>query len=161
VDHRVKPGDDKWRMRIVPLRRETLRPRLARVGTPDQKTPFDHADKDIDQDDEGRQHEHAGKDAGDVEHAFGLLDQVAQPGRRSQIFADHRADIDASDDPQAKLKEIEDRLNKLRSPFRSAEKFWVEEIIDPRKTRSLLCEFARLAEPLRTTGPVTNMKIRT
>ena len=52
------------------------------------------------------------------------------------------------------------RLNKLRSPLRSAEKFWVEEIIDPRKTRSLLCEFARLAEPLRTPGPATNMTIR-
>ena len=61
---------------------------------------------------------------------------------------------------KAKLKEIEDRLNKLRSPFRSAEKFWVEEIIDPRKTRSLLCEFARLAEPLRTPGPATSMTIR-
>ena len=48
----------------------------------------------------------------------------------------------------------------LRSPFRSAEKFWVEEIIDPRKTRSLLCEFARLAEPLRTPGLATNRTIR-
>src|ERR1700722_9001811 len=76
------------------------------------------------------------------------------------IEAAYRADIDAADDPHAKLKEIEDRLNKLRSPFRSAEKFWVEEIIDPRKTRSLLCEFARLAEPLRTPGPATNMTIR-
>ena len=57
-----------------------------------------------------------------------------------------------ADDPAAKLKEIEDRLNKLRSPFRSAEKFWVEEVIDPRKTRSLLCEFARLAEPIRNVG---------
>ena len=63
-------------------------------------------------------------------------------------------------DVEAKLKEIEERLNKLRSPFRSAEKFWVEEIIDPRKTRSLLCEFARLAEPLRKPGPPTNMTTR-
>src|SRR5438067_2389961 len=76
------------------------------------------------------------------------------------IEAAYRADIDAAPDPVAKLKEIEDRLNKLRSPFRSAEKFWVEEIIDPRKTRSLLCEFARLAEPLRTPGLATNMTIR-
>jgi hypothetical protein len=29
----------------------------------------------------------------------------------------------------------------------------VEEIIDPRDTRKLLCEFANLAEPLRTPGP--------
>jgi acetyl-CoA carboxylase carboxyltransferase component len=41
----------------------------------------------------------------------------------------------------------------LRSPFRTAEAFWVEEIIDPRETRKLLCEFADLAEPLRTPGP--------
>ena len=71
------------------------------------------------------------------------------------IEAAYRADLDASPDPKAKLAEIEDRLNKLRSPFRSAEKFWVEEIIDPRQTRPLLCDFARLAEPLRTPGPRT------
>ena len=76
------------------------------------------------------------------------------------IEAAYRAEIDAAEDPVAKLKEIEDRLNKLRSPFRSAEKFWVEEIVDPRKTRSLLCEFARLAEPLRTPGLAKNMTIR-
>jgi len=29
----------------------------------------------------------------------------------------------------------------------------VEEIIDPRETRKLLCEFANLAAPLRTPGP--------
>ncbi len=75
------------------------------------------------------------------------------------IEAAYRADIDAAEDPKAKLAEIEDRLNKLRSPFRSAEKFWVEEIIDPRKTRSLICEFARLAEPLRTPG-VAKMAMR-
>ncbi|SMX57918.1 putative methylmalonyl-CoA decarboxylase alpha chain [Bradyrhizobium sp. ORS 285] len=76
------------------------------------------------------------------------------------IEAAYRAEIDAAADPKAKLKEIEERLTKLRSPFRSAEKFWVEEIIDPRKTRSLLCEFARLAEPLRTPGPPTAMTTR-
>src|SRR3954449_13631110 len=63
------------------------------------------------------------------------------------IEAAYRAEIDAAEDPQAKLREIEERLNKLRSPFRTAEKFWVEEIIDPRETRPLLCDFARLAEP--------------
>lgn len=76
------------------------------------------------------------------------------------IEAAYRADIDAAEDKAAKLREIEERLNKLRSPFRSAEKFWVEEIIDPRKTRSLLCEFARLAEPLRKAGPPENFSIR-
>jgi acetyl-CoA carboxylase carboxyltransferase component len=69
------------------------------------------------------------------------------------IEAAYRADIDAAPDPKAKLAEIEARLNALRSPFRTAETFWVEEIIDPRDTRKLLCEFANLAEPLRTPGP--------
>ena len=68
------------------------------------------------------------------------------------IEAAYRADIDASTDPEAKLSEIEDRLNKLRSPFRTAEGFQIEEIIDPRDTRPLLVEFANIAEPLRTPG---------
>lgn len=68
------------------------------------------------------------------------------------IEAAYRAEIDAAPDPQTKLQEIEQRLNALRSPFRSAEKFWVEEIIDPRKTRQVLVDFVRLAEPLRTPG---------
>lgn len=105
-----------------------------------------------------------------VRNCFGVAGVVHQPANKFSmryawpsaswgslpleggIEAAYRADIDAADDPKAKLSEIEDRLNKLRSPFRSAERFWVEEIIDPRKTRSLLCEFARLAEPVRTTG---------
>jgi len=69
------------------------------------------------------------------------------------IEAAYRAEIDAASDPQAKLAEIEDRLQKLRSPFRSAETFWIEEIIDPRETRPVLCEFANLAAPLREPGP--------
>jgi acetyl-CoA carboxylase carboxyltransferase component len=69
------------------------------------------------------------------------------------IEAAYRAEIEAAPDPKAKLAEIETRLNALRSPFRTAETFWVEEIIDPRDTRKLLCEFADLAEPLRTPGP--------
>jgi acetyl-CoA carboxylase carboxyltransferase component len=113
-----------------------------------------------------------------VRNAFGVAAVVHQPADRYSmryawpsaswgslpleggIEAAYRADIEAAEDPQAKMREIEDRLNKLRSPFRSAEKFWVEEVIDPRKTRSLLCEFARLAEPLRTPGVAGNMAIR-
>ncbi len=69
------------------------------------------------------------------------------------IEAAYRAEIDAADDTEAKIREIEARLNKLRSPFRTAETFWIEEIIDPRDTRPLLCEFANLAAPLRKPGP--------
>jgi acetyl-CoA carboxylase carboxyltransferase component len=69
------------------------------------------------------------------------------------IEAAYRAEIDAADDPKAKMGEIEERLNKLRSPFRSAETFWIEEIIDPRDTRRILCEFVELAAPVRGSGP--------
>jgi acetyl-CoA carboxylase carboxyltransferase component len=71
------------------------------------------------------------------------------------IEAAYRAEIDAADDPRAKMEEIEARLNALRSPFRTAEAFWVEEIIDPRDTRRLLTEFANMAAPLRRPGPST------
>src|SRR5690242_487617 len=72
------------------------------------------------------------------------------------IEAAYRAEIDAAPDPQAKLQEIEERLNKLRSPFRSSETFWIEEIVDPRDTRRLLCEWVELAAPLRRPGPFTH-----
>ena len=68
------------------------------------------------------------------------------------LEAAYKAEIEAADDPQAKLQEIEERLSQYSSPFRTAEKFMVEEIIDPRDTRKLLVEFAELAEPLRKTG---------
>jgi acetyl-CoA carboxylase carboxyltransferase component len=68
------------------------------------------------------------------------------------IEAAYRADIEGAPDPVAKRAEIEEGLDKLRSPFRSAEAFWIEEIIDPRDTRLQLVEFANLAAPLRETG---------
>ncbi|HEY0418157.1 MAG TPA: carboxyl transferase domain-containing protein [Acetobacteraceae bacterium] len=68
------------------------------------------------------------------------------------LEAAYRSELEASDDPQALLEEIRGRLEAVRSPFRTAEAFGVEEIIDPRDTRPLLCEFANLAAPLRTPG---------
>ena len=69
------------------------------------------------------------------------------------VEAAYRAEIDAADDPKAKLQEIGERLEKLRSPFRTAETFAVEEIIDPRDTRQILCDFANLSAKLRRAGP--------
>jgi acetyl-CoA carboxylase carboxyltransferase component len=68
------------------------------------------------------------------------------------IEAAYKSDLEASDDPEALLADITERLNRVRSPFRAAESFLVEDIIDPRETRALLCEFANLAAPLRTPG---------
>lgn len=75
------------------------------------------------------------------------------------IEAAYRADIEAASDPKAKLAEIEDKLAKLRTPFRTAETFWVEDIVDPRETRKLLCDFAELAERALTPGaPKVSMR---
>lgn len=113
-----------------------------------------------------------------VRNAFGVAGAAHQPGGRLSlryawlsgywgslpleggVEAAYRADIEAAEDPAAERQAIETRLNALRSPFRSAEKFWVEEIIDPRRTRSLLCDFARLAEPLRTPGKAGGFAMR-
>ncbi|WP_324828406.1 acyl-CoA carboxylase subunit beta [Qipengyuania zhejiangensis] len=57
----------------------------------------------------------------------------------------YKSDLEAADDPVAELAAIRARLDKVTSPFRSAERFNVEDIIDPRDTRPLLCEFADLA----------------
>lgn len=57
----------------------------------------------------------------------------------------YKSELEAADDPQAKLEEIKARLTAVTSPFRTAEKFAVEDIVDPRDTRPLLCEFADLA----------------
>jgi len=57
----------------------------------------------------------------------------------------YQAELSKSKNPEKKLAEIKDRLAKVTSPFRTAEHYAVEDIIDPRETRKLLCEFVNLA----------------
>ncbi len=64
------------------------------------------------------------------------------------IEAAYRRELEAADDPVALRAEIEARLNAVRSPFRTAERFSVEEIVDPRDTRPLLCDWAARAHEL-------------
>ena len=65
----------------------------------------------------------------------------------------YRAEIESAADPKAKMAEIEERLRLLRSPFRSAEAFNIDEIIDPRETRRILCDFANVSAGARVAGP--------
>jgi len=64
------------------------------------------------------------------------------------VFAAYRREIENADDPDSKRAEIEARLNALKSPFRTAHAFAIEEIIDPRDTRRLMVEFVRDAQPV-------------
>jgi propionyl-CoA carboxylase beta chain len=57
----------------------------------------------------------------------------------------YRAELARAADPAAEAAQIRARLAAVSSPFRTAERFLVEDIIDPRDTRPLLVEFAELA----------------
>jgi methylmalonyl-CoA decarboxylase subunit alpha len=59
--------------------------------------------------------------------------------------AAYRREIESSPDPQKAREEIEARLRAIASPFRTAESTG-QDIVDPRQTRSLLCEFVSDAQ---------------
>jgi methylmalonyl-CoA decarboxylase subunit alpha len=68
--------------------------------------------------------------------------------------AAYRREIETAPDPEAKRAEIEARLRAIASPFRTAEATG-QDIIDPRDTRALLCEFVADAQRVLATqlGP--------
>lgn len=68
------------------------------------------------------------------------------------LEAAYRAELEAADDPAAHLAAIKARLDRVRSPFRTAEHFGVEAIIDPRETRAQLCRFAAMAQRMLKPG---------
>ncbi len=61
------------------------------------------------------------------------------------IEAAYKRQLEASADPEAELKALYRKFEAMRSPFRTADAFIAEEIIDPRDTRPLLVDFARHA----------------
>lgn len=78
------------------------------------------------------------------------------------VAAAFRKDIASAADPRAREREIEADLRSLASPYRTAEAFGVEEIIDPRETRPYLCRFIDAAQGrLQTTlGPKPKFGVR-
>ena len=60
-----------------------------------------------------------------------------------------------ADDAEALKAEIAERLEGVRSPFRTAEAFLVEDVIDPAETRPLLCEWAADAYAVLSSEPPT------
>jgi acetyl-CoA carboxylase carboxyltransferase component len=57
-------------------------------------------------------------------------------------------EIAASPDPEAHRRELEERLAAGRSPFPRAENFGVHDLIDPRNTRPMLCDWVDWIQPL-------------
>ena len=62
--------------------------------------------------------------------------------------------IEAAPDPEAKRLELEADLKALSSPFRTAEATGLD-LIDPRDTRAIMCEFVEMAQNVMKTqlGP--------
>jgi acetyl-CoA carboxylase carboxyltransferase component len=68
------------------------------------------------------------------------------------VAAAHRAEIEAASDPAAHRITLEERYGRLGSPFRTAERFGVIDVIDPRETRALLCDWVEDAEEVVATN---------
>ena len=61
------------------------------------------------------------------------------------VYAAHRREIEAAEDPEAYLEKLHNEYRAVSSPFRTAEMFGIEDIIDPRETRPLLCKWVEMA----------------
>jgi acetyl-CoA carboxylase carboxyltransferase component len=59
-----------------------------------------------------------------------------------------RREIEAAPDPEARRRELEQRMAAGRSPFPRAESFGVNDLIDPRRTRPALCDWLEWIQPL-------------
>lgn len=57
------------------------------------------------------------------------------------VEAAFRARLAASADPERELERLRTQLAAVTSPFRTAEHFGVQDLIDPRESRALLCEW--------------------
>jgi acetyl-CoA carboxylase carboxyltransferase component len=57
-------------------------------------------------------------------------------------------EIAAAPDPEARRRELEEDLAARRSPFPRAEAFGVHDLIDPRRTRPVLCDWIDWIQPL-------------
>ncbi len=88
--------------------------------------------------------------------AWPSFEMGALPVQGGVAVAFHK-EIAAAEDPDAKRKELEDKLMANRSPFPMMESFAVHELIDPRQTRARLCTWVDWIEPLleELKGPVT------
>ncbi|MFW6299607.1 MAG: carboxyl transferase domain-containing protein, partial [Oceanicaulis sp.] len=65
------------------------------------------------------------------------------------VEAAFKAQLEKADDPDAMKAGLSKAMKSLASPFKTAERYWIEEIIDPAETRAVLTEFANLTAKLR------------
>ena len=90
---------------------------------------------------------HYGPDAFVV--AWPSAEMGALPVEGGVAVAFHR-EIAAAADPDAKRRELEEKMASRQSPSARAESFSLHELIDPRETRPMLCDWIRWIAPLLT-----------
>ena len=78
--------------------------------------------------------------------AWPSIESGALPLEGGVAVAFHR-EIASAENPEAKRRELEERIREARSPFPRAESFAVHELIDPRETRPVLCEWIDWIQP--------------
>jgi acetyl-CoA carboxylase carboxyltransferase component len=78
------------------------------------------------------------------------------------VMASFRREIESAPDPDRRRQEIEEEMRLLSSPFRMAEAFALEDIIDPRETRAYLCRFVAAMQDriLTSLGPKGRVGMR-
>ncbi|MBI1378395.1 MAG: methylmalonyl-CoA carboxyltransferase [Frankiales bacterium] len=97
---------------------------------------------------------HANQSRLQVRYAWPSADWGSLPAKGG-IEAAYRAELEAAEDREALLEQLTEQVQATAGVLKTAETFDIEQLIDPRDTRRLLCEFANLAAPLRTPGRVT------
>jgi acetyl-CoA carboxylase carboxyltransferase component len=60
----------------------------------------------------------------------------------------YRREIESAPDPEARRRELEAGLAARRSPYSRAEAFSVHDLVDPRQTRPVLCNWLECVTPL-------------
>ncbi|MFN3236808.1 MAG: acyl-CoA carboxylase subunit beta [Pseudomonadales bacterium] len=88
--------------------------------------------------------------------AWPSYEMGALPVEGGVAVAFHK-EIAEAEDPEAKRRELEEKLLAGRSPFPMMESFAVHELIDPRHTRAKLCRWIDWIEPTleQLKGPIT------
>ena len=64
-----------------------------------------------------------------------------------------RRDYESAADPAARRSELIAKIRSQTGPLRAAEHFYIDDVIDPRDTRSWLIDILRVAQPRRRSSP--------
>jgi acetyl-CoA carboxylase carboxyltransferase component len=81
-------------------------------------------------------------------HHPALNHRIAWPSARwgsipieGGVQAAYRREIEQAPEPAARRAELEAYYHRIGSPFRTAEAFGILDIVDPRETRGILCDW--------------------